>query len=136
MNGRKTTRKNKTNQVENWPSNENYFTISEFVNMNRHMVTSSGSDITLRVRLKKAINEKHIVEEIGSKNMNKGRPIKIFAMTPVKPEVMDKAKKDGVILESKSVPIVQVNKTTDSINSSKIPTTTLIKNIHTPSVKV
>ncbi len=72
MNTRKTQRKNKTKQVIAWPSQDAYFTIDSLIATNPHMLTSSGSDITLRVRLNKAINDENLVVVIGHLNTRKG----------------------------------------------------------------
>ena len=96
MSIRKTLRKNKTKQVINWPSADTYFTIDDLIQMNQHMVTQSGLDITIRVRLQKAIQEENLVAEIGQKNLGKGRPKLVFAMRPVKQSVVDKATADGI----------------------------------------
>ena len=99
MSIRKTQRKNKTKQVIVWPSHDSYFTIDSLVETNPHMLTSSGSDITLRVRLNKAIGEENLVAIIGQKNCGKGRPQLVFAMRPVKQSAIDKAKSDGISLD-------------------------------------
>jgi len=135
MTDKKTTRKNKTKQIVNWPSKDGHFTIPDLVSLNPHMLTSATppSDITLRVRLSKAIAEDHIIVEIGSKNMNKGRPIKVFAFTPVNPKVLDKAKANGVILNSNPVPVIQINPPTSVTLLSSTPAP--VTNITTPAVK-
>jgi hypothetical protein len=107
MSERKTNRKNKTNLVMKWPSKDEYFTIKSLMLSNPEFVP-----ITLRVRLKKAIDEEALVEEIGYKNCGKGRPVKAFAMKPVTQSAKDKALADGITLESPaSVPVVQINPT-------------------------
>ena len=111
---KKTQRKNKTKQIILWPSHDEYFTIDNLIEKNPHMLTSSGSDITLRVRLKKAIdsiseNGEEIVGVIGQKNRGKGRPQLIFAMRPIKQSVINKAKTDNVNVDmSRVVPIMEV----------------------------
>lgn len=107
---KKTERKNKTNQVITWPSNNEYFTIDTLSQSNQHMLTSSGSDITLRVRLDDAIKKKNLVAVIGTRNCGKGRPKLAFAMTPVQQTALDKAKSEGIMLvdESKLVPVMQI----------------------------
>jgi len=99
MSIRKTQRKNKTKQVISWPPHDSYFTIDSLVEINPHMLTSSGSDITLRVRLNKATDEEGLVAVIGQKNCGKGRPQKVWAMRPVKQSAIDKAKADGIALD-------------------------------------
>jgi hypothetical protein len=111
MTERKTTRKNNTDQTIVWPSNDQYFTIRSLVDMNPHMLTQSKSDITLRVRLKKAIDQDGTVEEIGYKNNGKGRPTKAFTMKPATKEAIAKAIADGITIEAPAapVPVVQVS---------------------------
>lgn len=129
MTERKTQRKNRTNLVMKWPSKDEYFTIpSLWKGLNPDFI-----EITLRVRLKKAIEEEKTVAEIGSKNMGFGRPIKIFAMTPVSPTVLEKAKNDGVILNSPSVPVVQINSNTPL---TVVTPTTPVTNVTTPTTTV
>lgn len=107
---KKTERKNKTNQVITWPANNEYFTIDSLIATNQHMLTTSGSDITLRVRLDDAIKKKNLVAVIGTRNCGKGRPKLAFAMTPVQQTAVDKAKSEGIMLvdESKLIPVMQI----------------------------
>lgn len=102
MSIRKTQRKNKTKQVITWPSNDDYFTVKSLVALNPHMLTSAPkpSDITLRVRLNKAINEENLVAVIGHKNCGKGRPELVFAMKPVKQTAIDKAKTNNIMIDT------------------------------------
>lgn len=127
MNIRKTLRKNKTKQVVAWPSPDTYFTIDSLVESNPHMITTSGSDITLRVRLNKAITEENLVNVIGHKNSGKGRPQLVFAMRPVKQTAIDKAKTDGIMIDVPNVVSIMdvtlktntpVNNIVSSVNSS------------------
>ena len=121
MSIRKTQRKNKTKQVISWPSNDEYFTIDSLAESNPHMLTSSGSDITLRVRLKKAIDPiseggEDIVSVIGQKNCGKGRPQLVFAMKPVKQSVIEKAKNDNINIGMlKILPVMDI--------TQQVPTT-------------
>ena len=125
MNERKTQRKNKRNLVMNWPTNDDYFTIKtgpkSLLKLNPDFV-----EITLRVRLKKAIEEEKTVAEIGSQNTGYGRPLKAFVMLPINPLALEKAKSDGILLElnSQSKPVVQV---TPSTVVSSTPVTNIIK---------
>lgn len=113
---RKTTRKNKTNQAIHWPSNDDYFTIDSLTLNNEHMLTDSGSDITLRVRLMKAVKEDpKTVAVIGTSNLGKGRPQLVFSMCPVKTEVLEKARSNKIMLESqdKLIPVMEVKPQND-----------------------
>lgn len=115
MNTRKTQRKNKTKQVIAWPSQDTYFTIDSLIASNPHMLTSSGSDITLRVRLNKAINDENLVAVIGHLNTRKGRPQLAFAVRPVKQTAIDKAKTDGIMLDMPKVITVMEVTTTETV---------------------
>ena len=108
---RKTQRKNKTKQLITWPSHDEYFTIDSLVKSNPHMITSSGSDITLRVRLSRAITEEpHDVIVIGQKNCGKGRPQLVFAMRPVKQSAIDKARSDDINVDtSKLITVMEIS---------------------------
>lgn len=133
MNIRKTQRKNKTKQIIAWPSHDTYFTIGDLVEANGHMLTCAAkpSDITLRVRLNKAINEENLVAVIGQKNSGKGRPQLVFAMRPVKQSAIDKANTDGISISmTKAMPVME-------IVESNHPTVTPVTNIstHTSNVK-
>lgn len=130
MSNRKTQRKNKTKQVITWPSHDTYFTIDSLVESNPHMLTSSGSDITLRVRLNKAITEEPFeVAVIGQKNCGKGRPQLVFAMRPVKQTAIDKAKSDGISIDvNKLITVMEI--------SPQTPVTIMpVTNIPTPIVQ-
>lgn len=130
MNIRKTQRKNKTKQVISWPSHDEYFTISDLIQSNQHMLTSAEkpSDITLRVRLSKAVSEENLVAVIGQKNSGKGRPQLVFAMRPVKQSVVDKANTNGISISmSKVMPVMEIS--TQTLR----PTTSPVVNILSPS---
>jgi len=126
MNERKTQRKNKTKQVISWPSHDTYFTIDSLIESNKHMLTSSGSDITLRVRLNKAITEEPFeVAVIGQRNSGKGRPQLVFAMRPVRQVSIDKANSDGIsIAMAKVMPVMEISQ-----QPTSIPTITPVVNI-------
>jgi len=123
----KTQRKNKTKQVITWPSNNGYFTIKELVAMNQHMLTlpPKCSDITIRVRLNRAITEQNSVAEIGAKNGGKGRPEKVFAMRPVKQSVLDKAKVDSIQLKAETllIAVMEITNAPAPVNPATIPIT-------------
>ena len=127
MSIRKTQRKNKTRQVIAWPSHDSYFTIDSLVETNPHMLTSSNSDITLRVRLNKAISEESVVAIIGQKNCGKGRPQLVFAMRPVKQTAIDKAKADGISLDiPKIMAVMEIS--TQSPTPAVTPVTNIASN--------
>lgn len=129
MNIRKTQRKNKTKQVISWPSHDTYFTIGDLVTANGHMLTSAvkPSDITLRVRLNKAINEENLVAVIGQKNSGKGRPQLVFAMRPVKQSAINKAQTDGISISmAKAMPVMEI---TEQTQPNVTPVTNITTNI-------
>ena len=129
MSIRKTQRKNKTKQVISWPSHDEYFTIDSLVETNPHMLTSTGSDITLRVRLNKAIGEEDLVAVIGQKNCGKGRPQLVFAMRPVKQSVIEKAKNDSINLDMPKI----MNVMEITPQSTVIPVTNIVSNQSVPA---
>ena len=90
MTDKKTNRKNKTNQVVKWPAG--YFTIKQLNEQNVDFV-----NITLRVRLNKAIEDKKVVE-LGVMQASKGRPNLVFACSPVDASVIESARTNGIIL--------------------------------------
>lgn len=108
---KKTQRKNKTNLTLVWPTNTEFFTIKDLCKMNKDFV-----EITLRVRLKKAIDDEKIVGVIGTTNPGKGRPSLVFAMRPVLQSVLDSAKVAGIQLDdqTKLVNVMTVAQTTPS----------------------
>jgi len=85
------TRKNKTNQSVVWPTST-FFTIEELHRLNPKFV-----EITLRVRLTNAIEDGKVAE-IGSTPGGKGRPQKVFSLTPVTKETLDKAEENKINL--------------------------------------
>lgn len=95
MTNKKTNRKNKTNLSVTWPAPGKYFTIVDLMNTNKDFI-----QITLRVRLKNAIDE-GTVAEIGTIHGGKGRPKLAFAMNPVTEDVLADARQSEVILHDK-----------------------------------
>lgn len=99
---KKTDRKNKTNLTVNWP--KNIFTIEELNQKNPDFV-----NITLRVRLKKAITD-NAVSEVGYLHNGKGRPRLVLACAPITQEHIAEAKSKGVVLkDGLSVNVLSVN---------------------------
>ena len=95
MSNKKTNRKNKTNLTVTWPSADKYFTIVDLMETNKEFIP-----ITLRVRLKNAIDDGTVVE-IGTIHGGKGRPKLAFAMNPVTEDVLDTARQAEVVLHDK-----------------------------------
>lgn len=105
---KKTDRKNKTNLTVTWPTN--IFTIKELNAANPDFV-----EITLRVRLKKALDSGE-VNEMGVLHNGKGRPTIVFVHgTPTEAHI-DEAKSKEVILKDSLV--VNVLK----VDNNKTPT--------------
>ena len=133
MNIRKTQRKNKTKQVIAWPSHDTYFTIDTLIESNNHMLTTSGSDITLRVRLNKAVTEENLVAVIGQRNSGKGRPQLVFAMRPVKQTAVEKANTDGISVSlAKVMPVMEI--TAQSTTPTVTPVTNITTAVPAPTV--
>jgi hypothetical protein len=95
MSNKKTNRKNKTNLTVTWPSADKYFTIADLMETNKEFIP-----ITLRVRLKNAIDD-GTVAEIGTIHGGKGRPKLAFAMNPVTEDVLATARQAEVVLHDK-----------------------------------
>ena len=111
MSNKKTNRKNKTNLTVTWPSADKYFTIADLMETNKEFIP-----ITLRVRLKNAIDD-GTVAEIGTIHGGKGRPKLAFAMNPVTEDVLATARQAEVVLHDKynTVKVLDVtNKPTES----------------------
>ena len=111
MSNKKTNRKNKTNLTVTWPSADKYFTIADLLETNKEFIP-----ITLRVRLKNAIDDGTVVE-IGTIHGGKGRPKLAFAMNPVTEDVLATARQAEVVLHDKynTVKVLDVtNKPTET----------------------
>jgi hypothetical protein len=111
MSNKKTNRKNKTNLTVTWPSADKYFTIADLMETNKEFIP-----ITLRVRLKNAIDDGTVVE-IGTIHGGKGRPKLAFAMNPVTEDVLATARQAEVVLHDKynTVKVLDVtNKPTET----------------------
>jgi hypothetical protein len=118
-------KKNKTNQVVTWPT-ATLFTIKELHRLNPKFV-----EITLRVRLSKAITETQKVAEIGSIPGEKGRPQKVFSMTPVTKATLDKARAEHINLVDNADKLVQYVSVTNppptpSVNPVVAPATAAV----------
>lgn len=117
------SRKNKTNQSVTWPTTT-YFTIADLHKLNPKFV-----NITLRVRLANAIEESKVVE-IGSVPGGKGRPQKVFSLTPVTQNTLNKAKADSINLVDNSEKLVNVISVTPAtaVNPVTQPTPATVNN--------
>lgn len=94
-------KKNKTNQIVTWPT-ATLFTIKELHRLNPKFI-----EITLRVRLSKAI-EGGKVAEIGSIPGEKGRPQKVFSLTPITKLTLERARAESINLVDNADKLVQV----------------------------
>ena len=124
---KKTDRKNKTNLTVTWPSN--IFTIKELNAKNPDFV-----EITLRVRMKKAI-ESGEINEIGVLHNGKGRPTLVFVYGIPTKEHIEEAKSRQVILKDAStVNIIKITNTpaiTDIFDRKSAETSINVQNNNT-----
>jgi hypothetical protein len=107
-------KKNKTNQIVTWPT-ATLFTIKELHRLNPKFI-----EITLRVRLSKAITETQQVAEIGSIPGEKGRPQKVFSMTPVTKTTLDKARAEHINLVDNADKLVQYVSVTNPVPTQSV----------------
>lgn len=124
----KTDRKNKTNLVMTWPEHGKLFTIKDLLAANPEFV-----EITLRVRVDKALKKDNTVSIIGYKNTGKGRPTMIMAMNPVTQDMLDAAYASG-IQPPEIKPVVSVIDVTTPISTSDTPATSTDIPIETADV--
>jgi len=98
---KKTDRKNKTNLTVTWPSN--VFTIKELNANNPEFV-----EITLRVRMKKAMESREITE-IGVLHNGKGRPTLVFVYgTPTKEHIEEAKSRQVILKDASSVNVIKI----------------------------
>lgn len=106
---KKTDRKNKTNQIVNWPSN--IFTIKELNVQNPDFV-----EITLRTRMKKSMDSGEITD-IGVLHNGKGRPTLVFVYGTATNEHIEEAKSRQVILKDVSnVNVIKITNTPTTVD--------------------
>lgn len=135
MSKNKTDRKNKTNLVLNWPAHGNLFTIKDLLAANPEF-----KEITLRVRVDKAVKKENVVVVVGYKNVGKGRPTMILTMAPVTQKMLDAAYDSG-IQPPDNKPVVSLldSALTTPVSTSETPPTTADITIdvnETPSVVI
>lgn len=106
-------KKNKTNQVVTWPT-ATLFTIKELHRLNPKFV-----EITLRVRLSKAIEIQQVVE-VGSIPGEKGRPQKVFSLTPVTKLTLERARAEHINLVDNADKLVQYVSVTNPVPSPSV----------------
>jgi hypothetical protein len=98
---KKTDRKNKTNLTVTWPSN--VFTIKELNANNPEFV-----EITLRVRMKKAMESREITE-IGVLHNGKGRPTLVFVYgTPTKEHIEEAKSRQVILKDASTVNVIKI----------------------------
>ena len=120
---KKTDRKNKTNLTVTWPSN--IFTIKELNAQNPEFV-----EITLRVRMKKAIESGEITD-IGVLHNGKGRPTLVFVHGTPTNEHIEEAKSRQVILKGAStVNVVNINNNVKPVDIFDKKSTETTINVH------
>ena len=110
----KTNRKNRTDLTVNWPSSNEYFTVKDLFQLNPQFIK-----ITLRVRLRKAIEEQRTVAVIGTMMGSKGRPSLVYAMTPVSQELVESARQNkqmSIVGENELVKVLEITPTADPVN--------------------
>jgi len=118
---KKTDRKNKTNLVVTWPTN--LFSIEELNNANSDFV-----NITLRVRLKKAIDNGQ-VGEVGYLHNGKGRPRVVLACTPITEQHIIEAKNRGCLIkDGLNINVVKID------NKVVETTPVVVENVSTENV--
>jgi len=110
-------------QSVTWPTTS-YFTIEELQDMNSKFI-----NITLRVRLTNAIEDGKVAE-IGAMSGGKGRPRKVFSLTPITQTVLNKARKNEINL------VENVDKLINVINVSSKPAIIPIIPIATPTAAI
>jgi len=119
---KKTDRKNKTNLTVKWP--KNIFTIKELNAANPEFV-----EITLRVRLKKAI-ESGEVNEMGVLHNGKGRPTIMFVCGNPTANHIEEAKSREVLLkEGLTVSVAKIDSTNSTTNNNE--NTVIVVNVDT-----
>ena len=106
-------KKNKTNQVVTWP------TVSLFSIKELHCLNPKFVEITLRVRLIKA-KEAGQVAEIGSIPGEKGRPQKVFSMTPVTQTTLNKARAEQINLVDNADRLIHVISVTNQPSKPQV----------------
>ena len=106
---KKTDRKNKTNLTVTWPSN--VFTIKELNAQNTDFV-----EITLRVRMKKAIDSGEITD-IGVLHNGKGRPTLVFVYgTPTKEHIEEAKSRQVILKDVSSVNVIKITNTPTTVD--------------------
>lgn len=115
---KKTNRKNKTNLTVKWPVG--YFTIDQLNKENSEFI-----NITLRVRLKSALEDKQVVE-IGTLHAGHGRPKLAFACAPVSASTIQAARDAGINVHSSFNNINVATATTPVTEEASVTTQTVV----------
>ncbi len=121
---KKTNRQNKTGLTVNWPTGfytmetcSSHSNIPSLWDHNQHFAAL----ITLRVRLTNAIENKEVVK-LGTLKGSKGRPKLVFANAPVTQEVVDAARKAGVVVDDNIPNVVNVVNVAPIANETEVST--------------
>lgn len=96
------TRKNQTNQELNMPTAA-YYTLRQLFDLNKHI----PAEITIRVKHSRKIENREVAE-LGTQTGGKGRPQKVFAITPITPTLIARAKADHINLVDNADKLVTV----------------------------
>ena len=119
-------KKNKTNQVVTWP------TVALFSIKELHRLNPKFIEITLRVRLAKKIEAGEVVE-IGCIPGEKGRPQKVFSLTPVTELTLNKARAEKINLVDNADKLVQVMSVSNTHTPAVVPTAPTTKTVSVPA---
>lgn len=108
-----------------WPKSV-YFTFKNLVSENPEF----ASDVTLYVRLKKAVENK-IVAPIGTLKAAKGRPELVYSLTPVVQSTIDAAKSAGVdvVQDTELVNVLKITSDTTVSASPKVVVTPTVTSV-------
>jgi hypothetical protein len=111
------SRKNKTNLTVQFPKTA-FFTIEDLLALNAEFIP-----ITLRVRMNN-FREDGTVAEIGYLPGGKGRPKKVFCLTPVTKITLEKARQQNVTLIDNAEKLVNVISVTTNQPQTSSPVVT------------
>jgi hypothetical protein len=121
---KKNTRKNKTNQTLNMPKKA-YYTLKELFAINKHF----NAEITVRVRHTNVIEDGRVAE-IGAVPGGKGRPQKVYALTPVTKTLLEKVRADGISLVDNAEKLINII----NVAPNTSPTTPVVSLVGSKSV--
>jgi len=134
---KKTSRKNNTGQVVNYPDGDKFWTIKDLHKLNPQF----GPEITLRVRLAKAIKLTKTVAVIGDKMNSHGRPEMVCAVCQkdgkVKASTIAAAKAAGIRCgEPTQTVVTNINPTATKTSADAQPTVNINPAVSNKTVTV